>query len=411
MTPIEPINPAATLLLSPTDAAAAPPRTPFMVGAMRLIGFCLVVLTALAAGFTLYAAREFLIPIAVAFLLAVLLSPIARVLEKRMSATLSAGIITIGLIGLLAGLITLLLPELAVLSEQLPRSVHVLEEKIAGVRSALAGIERASEEIQNATQQVGVASENDPVVVQQATPLSIALTSIAQFAAQVAASLLMTFFLLAQRRRMKTIVIAMASAHSTRKRLIEMFNDIKSRISTYLLAITLTSFGVGAACAVALYLIGFPNPWMWGVAIAFANFVPYAGPAAVQVLALVVGALTYPTFWEAVTPALIIWTLNFVEGQLVTPHFVARRVVLNPLSVFVAIVFGGWIWGVVGAIVAVPGLIIGASIIQHWWAPCSTENRRPIMPAPPWRAWRFEAQMPSMRRAGSVVRARDIEQV
>lgn len=410
MTPIDPINPAATLLLSPAESAA-PARTPFMVGAMRLVGFCLVVLTSLAAGFTLYAAREFLIPIAVAFLLAVVLSPIARQLEKRVSPTISAGIISFGLIVLLAGLVALILPELAVLSDELPRKMGLLEERIAGVRDALSGIERASQEIQNATQQVGVAPESEPVVVQQASPLSIALTSIAQFAAQVAAALLMTFFLLAQRRRMKAIVIAMASAHSTRKRLIAMFNDIKSRISTYLLAITLTSFGVGAACSVALYLIGFPNPWMWGLAIAFANFVPYAGPAAVQVLALVVGALTYPSFWEAVTPALIIWTLNFIEGQLVTPHFVARRVVLNPLSVFVAIVFGGWIWGVVGAIVAVPGLIVGASIIQHWWAPCSTENRRPIMPAPPWRAWRFETQFPGVRRAGSVVRARDIEHI
>lgn len=409
MTNFEPTNPSAMLVLAPTDAPSQ--RTPFMVGALRLIGFCLVVMTVIAAGFTIYAAREFLIPIAVAFLLAVMMSPIARVLERRLPATLSAGLLTIGLIALLAGLITLLLPELAILSEQLPRSMQMLEQKIAGLREALGGIERASEEIQAATQQVGVASASEAVVVQQASPLTIALTSVAQIAAQMAAALLLTFFLLAQRRRMKVIVIAMATNHSTRKRLITMFNDIKSRISTYLLAITLTSCGVGVASAIALSLIGFPNPWLWGVGIAVANFVPFAGPAAMQILALVVGALTYPTFWVAVTPALIIWALNTIEGQIVTPMFVARRVVLNPLSVFVAIVFGGWIWGVVGAVVAVPALIVGASIVQHWWAPCSTENRRPIMPATSWRGWANESRLPAfrLRRGGLQVRTSDIE--
>ncbi|MBC7770618.1 MAG: AI-2E family transporter [Phycisphaerales bacterium] len=410
MTPIEPINPSATLMFATPDA---PARTTFMVGALRLIGFCLVAMTTIAAGFTIYAAREFLIPIAAAFLLAIILSPVARTLERRISPTISAGLITVALVGLMGGLIMMLLPELAVLSERLPRSVQLLEQRISGLRTAMAGLERASEEIQAATQQAGVSTGAEPIVVQQATPLTIALTSVAKVAAQMVAALLLTFFLLAQRRRMKLIIIAMASAHSTRKRLIAMFNDIKSRISTYLLAISLTSCGVGAACALGLYLIGFPNPWLWGVAIAAANFIPFIGPAAMQLLALLVGALTYTTFWEAVTPALVIWALNFIEGQLVTPHFVAKRVVLNPLSVFLAIVFGAWIWGVVGAVVAVPVLIVGASIIQHWWAPCSTDNRRPIMPAPPWRGFAFENRLHGLRPRKNAlsIQASDIETV
>lgn len=410
MTTIGPINPSATLVLSAPEAAGKPT---FMVGALRLIAVCLVIMTVIAAGFTAYAAREFLIPIAIAGLLAVVLSPIARALERRMSPTAAAGIVMLGLIGLLAGLVALLLPELAVLSEELPRSVQMLEQKMAGLRDTLGGLERASQEIQAATQQAGVSPRSEPVVVQEASPLTIALTSVAKVGAQMVAALLLTFFLLSQRRRMKVVIIAMATGHSTRKRLIAMFNDIKSRISTYLLAVLLTSCGVGAACALALYAIGFPNPWLWGAGIAVANLVPFIGPAAVQLLALVVGALTFPTFWQAILPAAIIWSLNFIEGQLITPHFVAKRVVLNPLSVFVAIVFGGWIWGVVGAVVAVPALIVGASVIQHWWAPCSTENRRPIMPAPPWRGFAFESRLHGLRlrRTGLTVRATDIETI
>ena len=409
MSILDPTDPTVSLALAPGPAQAQ--RTPFTVAALRLIGVCLVILTAIAVGFTLYAAREFLMPIAIAFLLAIMLSPVARRLERVLPASLAAGVISLGLVAILAGVMALLLPEVAVLSERLPENVRQIEQKIVGFRSTLAGLERASAEIQQATQQVGVSPSSDPVVVQQATPLSIALTSIAALAAQTTATLLLTFFLLSQRRRMKVIVVAMANNHSTRKRLINMFNDIKTRISGYLLAITLTSTGLGASAALALYLMGFPNPWLWGVAVAAANFIPYAGPAAVQLFALLVGALTYSTFWEAVTPALVIWGLNFVESQIVSPLVVARRVVLNPLSVFLAIVFGGWIWGIAGAIVAVPALIVGASVIQHWWAPCSTENRRPILPY--WRVWRFHSTVPAfkLRRSGLHVKARDIETV
>lgn len=394
MANLDPIDPSATLMLAQPPQSVM--RSSFTTDALRLIGFCLVVVTLLAVGFTAYAAREFLMPIAIAVLVAIIVSPVARWLERiGLPPTPSAGLITLGLVVILAGLIALALPELAVLSEQLPRNLGVLEEKIAGFRAALAGLERASEEIQNATQQVGVASGSDPVMVREATPLTIALTSIARIGAQTVAALLLTFFVLSQRRRMKVIVIAMARNHSTRKQLICMFNDIKTRISTYLLAISLTSLGLGVASGLALYAIGFPNPFLWGAAVALANFVPYAGPAAVQLLALLVGVLTYPTALAALAPAFVIWVLNLVESQIITPMFVARRVVLNPLSVFVAIVFGGWIWGIAGAVVAVPALIIGASIVQHWWAPCSTESRRPILPA--WRAWTVHGATPVFR--------------
>jgi len=410
--------PTATLALSvkpPAEALAREERAQFANSALRLIAACLAIITLIACGFTIYAAREFLIPIAIAFLLAVMTSPIARFLEARgLWRTAAAGIITLTLVALLAVSMWLLAPELVHLSEQLPRSVQVIERKLAGLRETISGLQRASEEIQEATQQVGASPSTAPIVVQEATPLNVALTSLARVGAQTLAAFLLLFFLLAQRRRMKTIIVAMARNHSTRKRLIVMFRDIKTRISTYLLAVTLTSVALGILSAIALRLIGFPNPWLWGVAVALLNFVPYAGPTTVQVAALIVGALTYATFWPAVLPALSLWALNFIEGQLVTPHFVARRVVLNPLAVFVSIVFGGWIWGIVGAVVAVPALIVGASVIQHWWAPCAT-NMRPGANAREayWRGWAFENARPHFRarRTGLVIRAPDYREL
>lgn len=383
----------------PMKVVATPPppeAASFRATSTQVITVCIAMLTLLALGFTAYAAREFLIPVAVALLLAIMASPIARALEDRgVSSFLAAAIVTLGFLAAVGLFIYLVIPELALLSEQLPRGMRSLEQKIAGFRDTISQIEAASTEIQEATQSVGATPENQPVVVQEATPLTLALTSIAQIAAQSVAAFLMMFFLLSQRRRMKTIVIAMAKSHSTKKRLIKMFNDIKTRISTYLLAITATSVGVGIVSAAALYLIGFPNALLWGAAVALLNFVPYAGPLVVQLAALFIGVMIYPTFWQAVTPALILWALNFVEGQIVSPWVVAKRVVLNPLSVFLAIVFGGWIWGIAGAVVAVPGLIVAASAIQHWWAPCATNVRRPAPASLHWKSWSMHQTMPA----------------
>lgn len=374
-----------TLLDSrPPSPAADPPRPILSISTqsststalLRLVAVCIAILTVLAVGFTAWAAREFLIPIAVGLLLSVMLSPIARALERRGAApTAASAVVTLSLVAGIGLLIWALTPEVALISRTLPETSAAISAKIDGIREAVQPFERARQKLQEVTQEVGAAPRSSPIVVQQASPLTLALTQIAQAGAQTVATFILVFFTLAQRRRMKTIVIAMARSHSTRKRIIQMFRDIKQRISTYLLSIAATSLGLGIASGIALSLLGFPNPIMWGAAVALLNPVPYAGPLIVQLGALFVGVLIYPTLPMALAPAFVLMALNFIEGQFVTPLVVAQRVVLNPLSVFLAIVFGGWIWGVIGAVLAVPGLIVAASVLQHWWAPCATTGR------------------------------------
>ena len=364
--------------------AAVPPRPILSISThssastalLRLVAICIAILTVLAVGFTAWAAREFLIPIAVGLLLSVMLSPIARVLESGgASRSAAAGIVTLALVAAIGLLVWALAPEAALISRTLPETSAAISAKADALHEAVQPFERARQQIQDVTQDVGAAPRSSPIVVQQASPLSLALTQIAQAGAQLIATFVLLFFTLAQRRRMQTIVIAMARTHSTRKRIILMFRDIKQRISTYLLSIAATSLGLGIASGLALSLLGFPNPIMWGAAVALLNPVPYLGPLVVQIGAVLVGIILYPTLLMALAPAFVLMALNFIEGQFVTPMVVAQRVVLNPLSVFLAIVFGGWIWGVVGAVLAVPGLIVAASVAQHWWAPCATTGR------------------------------------
>lgn len=109
---------------------------------------------------------------------------------------------------------------------------------------------------------------------------------------------------------------------------------------------------------------------------ALANFVPFAGPISVQVGLFVFGGISLG-LPDAIAPVLAVWLLNTIEGHFVTPWLVGRQVVLNPLAVFLAVAFGGWLWGIAGAVVAVPGLIVMASMLQHWWPVWATHSPQP----------------------------------
>jgi predicted PurR-regulated permease PerM len=132
MSVLDPTDPMASLMLAPGPAQAQ--RTPFTVSALRLIGVCLVILTGIGVGFTLYAAREFLMPIAIALLLAIMLSPVARRLERFMPASFAAALISLGLVAIVAGVMALLLPELATLSERLPDTMRRRLLRCSGTR-------------------------------------------------------------------------------------------------------------------------------------------------------------------------------------------------------------------------------------------------------------------------------------
>ncbi|QXT39096.1 AI-2E family transporter [Gymnodinialimonas ceratoperidinii] len=129
--------------------------------------------------------------------------------------------------------------------------------------------------------------------------------------------------------------------------------EAEARVSRYFLAITMINAGFGAAVMVAMSALGVPQPIMWGLATFLLNFMLYLGPGLITVALLVVGIVTFDGFW-AVMPALAFISLNMVESQFVTPTFVGRHMALNPLMVFLSLVFWLWLWGPIGGLVAIP---------------------------------------------------------
>jgi predicted PurR-regulated permease PerM len=144
--------------------------------------------------------------------------------------------------------------------------------------------------------------------------------------------------------------------------LLQIGRDMQNEMSRFLSSILLINVVLGAVAALLFWGLGVPNYLLWGSAVTIANFVPYVGAAAMFMLLTAVGLISFDTLAEAALVPLGFLVLTVVEGQLVTPILVGRRLDLSPLVIFVAVIFWSYTWGLVGALVAVP-IIAGTKIV------------------------------------------------
>ena len=107
-----------------------------------------------------------------------------------------------------------------------------------------------------------------------------------------------------------------------------------------------------------MWVIGLPNAGLWGTVAGVLNFIPFLGPGITAVLIFLVSVLTFDTLSAMLVPPAVFIALTTLEGNFLTPMIVGRRLSLNPIAVFVSILFWGWMWGMPGALLAVPILAI-----------------------------------------------------
>ena len=144
---------------------------------------------------------------------------------------------------------------------------------------------------------------------------------------------------------------------SDKKRAVEISREIQLNISNYLFSISLINLGLGIVVSTGLWFMGVPNPAMWGLLAAGLNFVPYFGPILGVALLAAVGLLSFDTMWQGIIPPGWYLLLHLLEANLVTPVLLGRRFTLNPVVIFVSLIFWTWLWGVPGALLSVPILV------------------------------------------------------
>jgi len=122
--------------------------------------------------------------------------------------------------------------------------------------------------------------------------------------------------------------------------------------------ITAMNAAVGVTTAVAMYLCGLGDPLLWGTTAFLLNYIPILGPLFGVCIFVLVGMLSFESLWWALLPPVLYFGIHLVEGERLTPMLLARRFTLNPVLIILSLVFWFWMWGVLGAILAVPMLAI-----------------------------------------------------
>lgn len=319
-------------------------------------------LFALACIYGLYFAREVLMPIAIGILLAFLFSPAVDYLaKKRIPKPLSAALIVMSLLGVFIGGIYLVANPAKRWIAEMPQTVEQVQGKI---RQTLRGLEDARKQVEDMIQAetpkraAPAPSSGQRVTITLLDVASTTWTALSQIGWGILIVLSLVYMLLISEDIFKTRLIKILPRLSERKQALYIVEGVKREVASYLLTITAINFGVGLVIGVALYFSGLPNAILWGVLAGALNYLPYIGPMVGLVGIGVVGVLSFAQPTEALLPMALYLGVHAIESQVVTPALVGRRLTLNPAVILLAIILWGWLWGIVGAIIAVPILAI-----------------------------------------------------
>ncbi|WP_170343238.1 AI-2E family transporter [Ruegeria arenilitoris] len=309
----------------------------------------LAILTGIAIITALYLARSIVAPITFALVLGVVVAPLADKLEKvGCPRVISASALLFVTSTVIVAAFLLLEPLLSTLVEQLPAIKRELRSWVAAMSEFIRGIETLGREIEETVGADGAAE------TESALPSVMdALWLAPNFGSKILIFIGTLFF----------FVLTRPELYAAAGPLTERLYLADRAVYRYFAAVTLVNIGLGTVTAVALGLIGINDAVIWGVAAGLLNFVLYLGPLMI-LTGLLIAGLTQFGGAAALLPPLIFLAINLSEAQFVTPAFVGQRLQVNPLVVFIAIIFGLWLWGPVGAIVALP-ILLWFGVLMH----------------------------------------------
>jgi predicted PurR-regulated permease PerM len=241
--------------------------------------------------------------------------------------------------------------------DEAPQHLAQLRQRVQTIFPRITGLDKA----EAAVNRLGAAeNEQEKATVVEVKTSRVPGTLInwtGTFLAGVAEALILLYLLLASGDLfLQKLVRVMPTLHD-KKRAVEISHEIQQNISNYLLSVSLINLALGVLVGVGLRVLGVPDSAMWGIFAAVLNFVPYFGPIAGVMALAGVGLLTFESLWQGLLPPAWYLLLHLLEANLVTPVLLGRRFTLNPVAIFVSLIFWTWLWGVPGALLSVPILV------------------------------------------------------
>lgn len=365
----------------------------------------------LALMLVIYVAKPVLLPIFFALLLSLVLYPVHLRLIRwlRFPPQVSAMVILIGFILAIAwASMNLTQPAIAWFGN-LPGSIDQIQAKVQHLREPISRVSAVAERIDELTnlpaQETpepsnrikaadGLRTPRGPIprpTPDPAQPVTVkvatggigetVITNVSQFGVHFAMTVILMFFMLAYgdvfNRRL-----------AGRGRAMQITREISSNVSSYLFTVTVINTCLGIAIGIAMYLLGMPNPVLWGVMAAVVNYVPYLGALVGIATVFFVALITFDGIGQIIVVPLVYFSITSIEGNFITPMVLGNRFTLNPIFIFIWLLFWGWFWGVPGGVIAMPLLMAFKIVCDHFK---SMEAVSDMISLDPRRRWRIQS--------------------
>jgi predicted PurR-regulated permease PerM len=304
-----------------------------------------------------YLAGEIILPIVLAFVLNLVLQPLMRLLEKlHLPRSLAALAIIVVLGGSIIGLGAALSGPAVSWAQKLPEGLPRLQERLSFLGKPIHTLQKVLHQAEGLTQEKGPAVST--VVVQGSGWSDKLLSGTRSIVSGLFTTVLVLFFLLIAGDIFLRRLVEILPRFKDKRQAVDISQQIEADIAAYLTTITVMNLGVGVATGIVTAACGVGDPVLWGTVAFLLNYVPILGPMIGVTILFFAGLLSIETLWLAFVPAGVYVLVHVVEGETITPMLLAKRFTINPVLVILALVFWYWMWGILGAILAVPMLAI-----------------------------------------------------
>jgi predicted PurR-regulated permease PerM len=323
----------------------------------------------------LYAGHDLFVPLALAGLLAFVLSPLARRLTNwGLPNALSVALVIVLLLGALFAGGTVVGRQVTQLLEDLPTHEANLQDKARFLHFELGGAgiwQRAAATVRRIDEEVRDPQPEKPLRLKVAPEAKDPFETIFEYTRMSAPSLmsaalvlLLTIFMLLQYRDLRDrMVRLMGTAEMGRST--QALDEASTDLARYLLLQSGVNASFGVFVALSLWTIGIPSPVLWGALTAVLRFVPYVGVLLSATFPMALAAMIDPGWWKLVETAAVFVVGDPLLGQFIEPLLVGHQTRLSPLAVLIGISFWSLLWGAVGLVLAVPLTLAIVVMGQH----------------------------------------------
>lgn len=366
----EPITPETAPPPSPAPPSAqkrgiGPRRMAFAEQELRLISALVLLLGLglfLALPFVLSIGSVVFLPLVTAIVLTVILSPLAdRIAAWGLPNILASLFSLVLFIGVLMLALALILQPAIAMFDSLPAMAERVGQRFMDLRDQFAWVAAVNERLSRI---VGSPDEREVVL---ATPSLIEELAFAtpSVLLEILLTILMAFFMIEARVRMRQRLLLDRASFGTSIKAARVIREVQDRVAAYIFTVAWINGAVGVVVALGAWALGVEAPVMWGGLAALLNFIPYIGPLAMTALLALFGIGTSETALLGIIPAIAYLGLHTVESNLVTPAILGARFTMNPVMILIALSYFSWIWGVFGALLSVPILLMLTAFFDH----------------------------------------------